>query len=162
MPLIRALFFAGALTACSAPESEARRFPAPLRIDFEGPSNVLHGRCGSLDCHGQMARNLRIHGQYGLRLSPTDGPGGRPTTPEEHDENYRSVVALEPEELAEVTGGAPPERLTLIRKARGLEAHDGGTIFGSGDPGDRCLTSWLAGNVDSAACDAGAQLARPD
>jgi hypothetical protein len=153
-----------ALGACSGPDSEPVSFAAPARAGFEGPSNVLHGRCGSLDCHGQITRSLRVYGQYGLRLAASDGPGGVETTAAEHDENYRSVLALEPEELAAVTAqsGARPERLTLIRKARGVEAHKGGTVFGSADPGDRCLTSWLAGNVDAEACDAGRELARPE
>ena len=56
--------------------------------------------------------------------------------------------------LSEVVSaaGADPERLTLVRKARGLEDHKGGTVFHSGDDADRCLVSWLADQTDTAAC----------
>ena len=68
--------------------------------------------------------------------------------------DYQSVVGLEPEILAAVVeqGGAQPERLTLVRKARGSEHHKGGALIMVGDAQDRCLTSWLAGAVDDTAC----------
>ena len=49
-------------------------------------------------------------------------------------------------------GGAHPERLTLIRKARGTEKHAGGARVVAGDPQDRCILSWLSGTVDQAVC----------
>jgi hypothetical protein len=89
-----------------------------------------------------------------LRLAPTDVPGGRATTTDEIDADYQSVIGLEPEILAAVVqdGGARPERLTLVRKARGTEHHKGGALITPGDAQDRCLTSWLAGAVDESAC----------
>jgi hypothetical protein len=48
--------------------------------------------------------------------------------------------------------GAHPERLTLIRKARGTEHHKGGTVIHAGDDADTCLGSWLRSALDSAAC----------
>jgi hypothetical protein len=125
----------------------------PSGADFKPVGLFLGHRCGTLDCHGQVGRNLRIYGREGLRLSPMDQPGGLPTTPEELDADYRSAVALEPEiMLVVVAGAAPPDALTLIRKPRGEEHHKGGTVITVGDDQDNCMTSWLAGNVDTTAC----------
>ena len=49
-------------------------------------------------------------------------------------------------------GGAQPDRLTLVRKARGSEHHKGGTLFQVNDQQDVCLTAWLAGSTNTAAC----------
>jgi hypothetical protein len=83
-----------------------------------------------------------------------DQPGTPPmSTPDELDATYRSAVALEPEIMIEVVlGAAPPEALTLIRKPRGTEHHKGGTLITVGDDQDNCMTSWLAGQVDTTAC----------
>lgn len=152
------------LSGCEGPDAERRELEAPSRLGFEPVSEMLHRRCGSLDCHGQPGRNLRLYGQYGLRASEADVPGGNPTSVGEHDLNYDSVVALEPELLALVTrdGGAQPERLTLVRKARGSEEHKGGSALSTGSDADRCLVSWLSSSVDAAACVAGSLLERPE
>ncbi len=144
------------LPACaSAPDGNARiAIVAPSAASFPAVATFLEQRCGTLDCHGQVGRSLRLYGFVGLRLDPTDVPGGRATTPDEVDADYQSVVGLEPEILAAVVqdGGARPERLTLVRKARGTEHHKGGVLITPGDAQDRCLTSWLAGAVDEGAC----------
>jgi len=151
---------------CSGP-SDAQRTPftPPPRAGFEPVSDMLQARCGSLDCHGQVARNLRLYGVNGLRLLPSDLPGteGDTTTPAEHDRDYAAAVALEPEIIDQVVreGGNDPGRLTLLRKARGTEAHVGGAVIAAGSDADRCLTSWLASAVDAGACSRGAEIARP-
>jgi hypothetical protein len=78
-------------------------------------------------------------------------------TADEAAQDYASVVDLEPETMSDVVsgGGAHPEMLTIVRKARGTEAHKGGTVWTQGDDADTCLTSWLAGSVDAAACSRG-------
>ena len=128
-------------------------------------SDMLHARCGSLDCHGQVARNLRLYGINGLRFSATDVPGteGDSTTSAEYDRNYAAAVALEPEIIDQVVreGGSAPGRLTLLRKARGTEDHEGGAVIAPGSEADRCITSWLASSVDVGACKTGAEFARP-
>ena len=87
----------------------------------------------------------------------------RRAPPGEHAANLRAVVGLEPELFARVVaeGGAAPERLTLVRKALGLESHKGGAPFALGTSGDVCLRSWLATKTDEAACATGAQVERP-
>jgi hypothetical protein len=42
--------------------------------------------------------------------------------------------------------------LTFIRKARGEERHTGGQLVNAGDDQDNCMTSWLSGTTDTAAC----------
>jgi hypothetical protein len=153
--LLAALIAATGLACASAPDPSARvSIVAPDLGSFTPVSAFLDHRCGSLDCHGQWGRSLRLLGHEGLRLDPADVPGGSPTTAGEIGANYDSVVALEPELLKLVVedGGAHPERLTLVRKGRGTEHHKGGALVMTGDAQDRCVTSWLAGAVDQAAC----------
>jgi hypothetical protein len=145
------------LACASQPDSTARApIVAPDAASFSPVSAFLDHRCGSLDCHGEVGRNLRLVGHEGLRLDPADLPGGSPTTAAEIGANYDSVVGLEPEVMKVVVeeDGAHPERLTLVRKSRGTEHHKGGALVMVGDAQDRCLTSWLAGAVDESACTA--------
>lgn len=115
-----------------------------------GVDAVLEKRCGTLDCHGQMGRPLRIFGQYGLRLISQDAanlPGVQPTTSTELVANYQSVIGLQPELMTEVVqGNAPPTVLLLLRKPLQLERHKGGQVFhAAGDPAYDCIVSWLSG-----------------
>jgi hypothetical protein len=152
-----------AASSCSA-------VPANARIGIDAPSgseaqfgivgDYLEHRCGSLDCHGQVGRNLRIWGCEGMRLDPNAIPvcsvpqGGSQTTVAEHQATYRSLVGLEPTVMSEVVDGhgADPELLTFVRKATGLEAHKGGTLITPGDDQYVCITSWLAEQTDLTAC----------
>lgn len=142
------------LFACSTPSTDARVVvTTPDRASFPPVANLLVHRCGTLDCHGNSYRNLRLYGNEGLRL---DGrPSAHPnTTDAEYDQDFQSIIGLEPELMTAVVsqGGAAPERLTFVRKARGTEAHKGGTLMKEGDAEDRCITSWLAGHTDVVDC----------
>ncbi|HEY0709628.1 MAG TPA: hypothetical protein VGG33_22645 [Polyangia bacterium] len=141
------------------PPSNANPSPelkAPSRADFKLVGDALIASCGTLDCHGQIGRNLRIYGNHSLRLRTEDNPGGNPTTDAEYDATYWSTIGLEPELLAQVViaKGAQPERLQLFRKARGDDKHKGGLLMKPGDPIDRCLLGWLAGKTDEDTCTA--------
>jgi hypothetical protein len=127
---------------------------APPRASFDRVADALVATCGTLDCHGQVGRNLRLYGNHGLRLSAKDDPGGNASTDEERTADYWSVVGLEPEVIDVVTreGGQNPERLILLRKARGTDKHKGGTLTRADDAFDRCLRAWLGGRSDEAAC----------
>lgn len=158
--IVAPLLFGAALAllahGCSAPVAGDRfTVHAPASAQFPPVGALLERRCGTLDCHGSTSRNLRLWGHDGLRLDPTAVSGAGDTTTEEFIADYHSVVGLEPEVLTAVVhdGGAHPERLTLVRKARGLEKHYGGAQVVAGDDGDVCITSWLAGNVNAPACD---------
>lgn len=168
----------GAL-GCSTPgDGDSISFRGPSNNDFGKVAERLDYACGNLACHGSLHRNLRLYGDQGLRLDPMDVPCGVATTDAEGQADYESLVSLEPEVMSEVVRekGAHPERLTLVRKARGTEKHKGGAVFRDStgvdggdvmgcldackdDPtcpaacwGDRCLVSWIAGDVDVPAC----------
>jgi hypothetical protein len=160
---ITALAIAAALiVACASVTEHQIGIVAPSEAEDQfGPvGDFLDHRCGSLDCHGQVGRNLQIWGCEGMRLDPNDIPsctrllGGQRTTVAEHQATYRSLVGLEPTVMSLVVldHGADPERLTFIRKARGIEPHAGGALIVAGDPQDVCITSWLAGSTDTTAC----------
>ena len=126
-------------------------------------ADAMQPACGTLDCHGQVGRNMRLYGGRGLRLDPAANPADGETTIAEYNATYLSVVGLEPEALAAVLadGGRRPERLTLIRKGRGTEKHKGGQQMIAGDPLDACITSWLRGAIDQAACKLVSDATRP-
>jgi hypothetical protein len=146
----------------------------PSIADFQakGVSNFLEARCGSLDCHGQLGRPLRIFGRTGLRLAdnPDAVSGGVVgTTSSEIVENYLAVVGLQPEVLRRVVEGAQrvyvdnevlsdkeladaaPERLLLVTKPRDQVNHRGGAVIAVDGPGDKCLIAWLTGDPDNIA-----------
>lgn len=160
-PLLLAIAVAVAL-ACSAPPPDARVVETtPDATSFPLVAGMLVQACGTLDCHGAIGRNLRLYGDTGLRYSPTDVPSTLiPTTGDEVAQDYDSVVGLEPEIMSEVvaSGGASPERLTFVRKARGTEAHKGGAVVVPGDDRDVCITSWLGGRANAGACTAALSL----
>jgi hypothetical protein len=126
-------------------------------------ADFMDHRCGTLDCHGNPQRNLVMWGCMGQRL-PTDGEaiypgcrssGGTNTTLAEYEASYRSLVGLEPTVMSEVVSAGRngnPDLLTYVRKARGEESHKGGTLVTPGDDGDLCLTAWLVGPSNTAAC----------
>lgn len=156
---------AASMTGCTVDFTEAdggvraTNILAPDQTQFASVSPVFERRCGTLDCHGQEGRPLRIYSGLGLRL-PNDGgdtPGVNATTPDEITANYRAVIGLEPEELTRVVAGLDgPRSLLILKKPLNLEAHKGGPAFApSGDPGETCITSWILGTgVDKSACNA--------
>jgi len=148
--------------ACSSPPEDARVIEqTPDTASFPAVASMLIQACGSLDCHGTVARNLRLYGDTALRYSPTDVPSTLlPTTGDELGQDYESVVGLEPEAMSAVVaaGGANPEQLTFYRKARGIESHKGGAVIVQGDARDVCITTWLKGNADAGACTAALSL----
>ena len=140
---------------CSSAEAVYTPTALPDAKAFPYVAEYMEHRCGSLDCHGSVARNLRVYGDEGLRLLPSHRPcvpvG---TTDAEVAEDYASIVGLEPETLNAIVAdrGANAARLTLIAKPLGLEEHKGGTLFHVGDDGYVCMTSWLSGVTDKARC----------
>ncbi len=149
-----ALGLARGALGCAIPDSSATVTVAcPSRASFTPVSPFLENGCGTIDCHGAPSRPLRIMGYAGLRLSPTDVPGGNPTTPAEVTANWESVCGLEPELMTEVTEGQlSPDGLLLLQKPLLQTHHKGNQVIFPGDDGDTCLTTWLTGDVDAAAC----------
>ncbi|MDI1484256.1 hypothetical protein [Polyangium sp. y55x31] len=145
---------AALFVACTPDAEPADGLLVPSRVTYPSVGGALEHRCATLDCHGKPERNLRLYGSSGMRLAAGDVPGHGETTEAEYDASYRSVIGLEPEVISLVCeeGGRAPERLSLVRKARGEEAHKGGARIVPGDDADRCLTSWLSAATDEAAC----------
>ena len=154
------------LAGCSFPDASAQFTESvPDRASFADVAQAMVQKCGTLDCHGTAYRNLRVYGNTGLRLLPTDQPLSPPcTTTPEVDQDFDSVVGLEPEAMSALVAahGQNPDALTLVRKARGIENHKGGTVMKVGDALDTCITSWLAGSAETGACqDAGPPTVPP-
>lgn len=127
----------------------------PDDASFQQVSAYMEQSCGTLDCHGQPSRPMRIYGYRGMRLSTADTPvkNDRPTTPEEVHANYDSVCGLEPEALSLVVQHElSAEELLVVKKSRGEIHHKGYEVVTAGSPADVCLVSWLSGAVDAAAC----------
>jgi hypothetical protein len=144
--------------SCSPPSSARIGVDAPSEALFPRPADVLAYRCGSLDCHGTIARNFIIWSCYGLRLEQDAAPGcrdmgGTNTTNAEYDSTYRSLVGLEPVVMSQVvaSGGQNPDLLTFIRNARGEEEHKGGKLWDAGSIEDVCMAQWLSGDSNTPA-----------
>jgi hypothetical protein len=154
VPILLALF---TVAGCSSPASDARFTEAvPDRAQFPAVAQGMERKCGALDCHGSSYRNLRVYGNESLRWLPTDRVLSPPcTTSLEVEQDFDSLVGLEPEAMTTVVQdhGAGPDRLLLVRKARGTEGHKGGVVMNAGDDLDVCITSWLAGATNVAACE---------
>jgi hypothetical protein len=128
---------------------------ANLTATQAGVSRLFEKRCGTLDCHGQIGRPLRIYGEFGLRFVDDAGnqPGTNATTATEYQANYQSVIGVQPEIMTLVVNGSlPPESLMILRKPLQLERHKGGAVFVEGDDAYNCITSWLGGQADFTAC----------
>lgn len=169
MPLTWRALIAGCAaigaTSCGGPSNEqVFHGAAPSPDTFPPVSAAIEVRCGTLDCHGSSARNLRIYGIDGLRLEPTGTTGDQSTTSEEVLATYDSIILLQPEVLSKIVseGGRGPERWLPISKGREREAHEGGRRMVAGDDTDTCLTSWMAGATDSVRCENAANLTSPD
>jgi len=128
-------------------EAELEDFSCPSHDVFvQAVSPYLERRCGTLDCHGQMTRPMRIYGQFGLRHpDESNFSGGAASTTLERDANWAAVCNVDPEPMQQVTEdrGLSADKLLLVNKARGLERHKGGKIVNEQDAGDRCILSWL-------------------
>ncbi|MFO0588883.1 MAG: hypothetical protein U0441_15140 [Polyangiaceae bacterium] len=112
-------------------------------------SPYMERRCGTLDCHGGIARPMRLFGKLGLRHPDENNiPGGKATTTVELDANYTSVCGIEPEKMNDTVAnlGNSADELLMIRKARGLEKHKGGKVVNEADHADNCMLGWLRGD----------------
>jgi hypothetical protein len=157
-----------ASSCASAPDpDEAAPMSPPDRGQFidGGVSAFMERRCGTLDCHGQIGRPLRIYSQNGLRKTDPNHPDApRPatatTTFDEETDNYFAVIDLEPEAIgySNSTKGAYRDFM-LLKKPLGLEnngvRHKGGPVLREvDDPGYTCLVSWIGGAVSTKDCTA--------
>ena len=122
---------------------------------------LLEARCSTLDCHGATGRPFLVFSDIGRRR-PGAAEEGDPgyvtggsvlTTRFEREGTYLSLCGLEPEITNDVViGAAPPTDLTVVRKPRLDEKHKGGRIWTADSAEDRCLQTWLQGQVDEPSC----------
>lgn len=170
--LVSALSALGLSVASCVGDGGTETFACPSKSVFTGVwpdggapagasvSEYMARRCGTLDCHGTELRSMRLYGQYGLRdPGESNVSGGKVTTPAELTANYGSVCTVEPEKTSAAVDdeGQSAERLLVVRKARGEEAHKGGAVVKQGSPGDNCIAGWLRGDPPAevaAACQA--------
>ena len=142
--------------ACSSP-NDKERVDANVgdRTTFPPVAAALSRRCGSIDCHGSAYRNFRIYGYGGRRLVVGDQPDiPDASTGDEANATYDSFVSLEPEKTRDVlqSRGAGLDDLTVIRKGRNEEDHEGGRLIVRGDDADLCIAGWLSGAPNPDAC----------
>jgi hypothetical protein len=161
--ILSAFSVSSSLTACSGPEKgelerKVSTRAAPGSFRTAGVTTVFERRCGSLDCHGGVGRNMRIYSSRGLRLPNEAGlrPGVGETTLDEITANYHSILTLEPELVNAVVDGADPYTLLIVKKPLELEKHKGGPAIRKGDDAERCIVSWLKEDllnpIDTLAC----------
>jgi hypothetical protein len=162
------LFVAGSAFGCSSVPSSSDRVivEGPQVGQFTGATGVdavFERRCGSLDCHGQVGRPLRIYSANGLRLPNEAGllPGGGPTSSDEQNDNYRSIITIEPEKMTEVVQQSPngdPFTLLILRKPLNIESHKGGPVISKDDATSVCFAQWIGAATLDPACATAAQL----
>ncbi len=153
---ISLLFGAAAvgITGCQDLSGQVTNGCSDQVVFEQNVSPFLERRCGTLDCHGGIARPMRIFGGLGLRHPDENNfPGGVATTPVELVANYTSVCGVDAEKMSESKeqSGNTAEKLLIVTKARGLENHKGGKVVNENDPGDLCILSWLRNNEAQAA-----------
>jgi hypothetical protein len=140
------------LTAACGPEAGQTPLDPP---DIAGYQTNVHpiveARCGTLDCHGDLDRPLRIYAETGLRLR--DDLRDQPITAEEIDASARSLLAVDPGVVD------PMDRLVLTKPLAGFVFHEGGAIWlDPSEPQPTCVAGWLASRLDDpAVADACAQ-----
>jgi hypothetical protein len=159
-----AVIWALAAIACGGPpDDQVVHGVAPSADAFAQVSPAIERHCGTLDCHGSSARNMRVYGIDGLRLAPDSVTGDQSTSVEEVLATYASIIAIQPEVLSRIVleGGQRPERWLPVAKGREMEGHKGGRRMVAGDDTDVCITSWLANAVAADRCDTSAQFEAP-
>jgi hypothetical protein len=150
---------AASAMSCGEHDASSVTLAVPSRDGFGAVSAVLEPNCGTLDCHGDPARNFRVYGKRGLRLDGNHVTGAATdTTQAEVDATYASIIGLQPEMLNRlyIERGREPHRWLVVSKARGSENHIGKDRLPARSPGDRCVVSWASGMMDVASCSADA------
>jgi len=148
------VFAVSAITGCS--NTEQGQIPITLGDpdDYAALVQPYVGlRCGSLDCHGDSGRPLRLYAEYGLRMRAE--LRDEPVAAAEIADNVAAFAGIS-------AGSEPagsPGSLALhkgLAVAAGGFAHAGGDIWDSVDePGYVCLRGWLDGQSgDPAVADA--------
>jgi hypothetical protein len=168
-PLL-AVSFVSCAVGCAGPPADDKFVIVPPQgpPTFNPVSTVLELHCGTLNCHGNEARNMRFFGFYGVRLDPKNKTGFGDTTDAEFLANFESIIAIEPEKLSQIvrSGGANADKWIVLSKGRGDEHHKGGTRLVRGDAADACIVSWITARpggapLNAEACDTASTFEPP-
>jgi hypothetical protein len=155
---LTALGLAAVVSSCRDNLGEKVTNLCPDQAVFQASvSPYMERRCGTLDCHGGIARPMRLYGRSGLRHpGESNVSGGAGTTAAELDANYFSVCNVDAEKMDQIANnGNVADESLLITKARGAEKHKGGTVVNeTNDPGNDCLLGWLVGADEAIVADA--------
>lgn len=150
---------------CSGPsDKDVFKLTLPTTMGFELVSDALEQRCATLDCHGDIARNMRLYSYLGLRLKKPDISGMGTTSPEEYESNFESVVTVAPEVISALVTrhGQGFDKWIVVTKGTGAEHHKGGSRFKKNDETYKCLFSWIQGTVSVDDCMMAAAVLPPD
>ncbi len=152
------------LVSCSGPNANDRlTFTTPDSNAFKLVSPSLELRCGTLDCHGSVYRNMRLFGHYGARLDSKLTTGKEDTTDAEMESNFTSVVSIDTENFASIVAkhGQGFDQWMVVLKGEDAVEHKGGERMKKGDVTYDCLLSWITGTVDMNACSMASMVTAP-
>lgn len=157
--LRRALACVAVLAGCAGPSAtETDPLPMADAAYYEAHVQVVVGYgCGSLDCHGDPGRPLRLYARDGLRLRAE--LRGEELTAEEAALNAQAFLGIDP---APSAIDAHVALLKPLAEAAGGLPHVGGDVWESrDDDAYRCVYGWLAGAPDDARCAAASAAVDP-
>ncbi len=148
---IALLLLASAATACT--DTAISEVPVSIGDTLTYRTDVhtyLGYRCGSLDCHGDMGRTLRLYAERGLRAN--DGSRDLGISIDEVGSNLLSIAAFD-------TLDGPVEDNQILLKALAVDAggmaHVGGDVWATTEaPGYQCVFAWLSGRSAEASAQA--------
>ena len=113
-----------------------------------GVEPVLERACGTLDCHGQVGRPLRIYGQYGLRFVDPDAATRPGHAGHDRDRARGQLPGRHRPSAGADDRGRPGQRSRPRRdppaQAAAARAPQGRPVLVEGDDAYNCIMSWLA------------------
>lgn len=112
---------------------------------------IMEARCGTLDCHGNAGRALRLYAETGLRQRAE--LRDLPITEAELAANVASLAGVDPEHRGAAS-------LVITKPLADAIGHVGGDVWLRADePQVVCVVAWLTGASDDAAAQAACALA---
>lgn len=128
------------LLAGCAPEQSYQPLPADdVDVYIATVHPIMEARCGTIDCHGDPRRPLRLYSETGLRMG---ADRDLPLTAEEYAANALALVSIDP------TPARLEQHLVLSKPVRGGVDHQGGVLWDSvAEPQYVCVRGWLGGTA---------------
>lgn len=135
------------VAGCTGPGAPPEPLAIPDAAYYEANVQVVVGySCGSLDCHGDEGRPLRIYARDGLRMSAE--LRDQPVTAMEAEENTLAFAGVDP------TAADPDHHVAVLKplaESEGGLPHVGEDVWDSRmDDAYVCVRDWLASDLVSA------------